>query len=73
MKKYQLVEKKAAEAGLKLAVNWANVGGPSVMNDALLSGSADFTASLCDVRRRSQAIIRDNPRRQESGGPQNSP
>ena len=36
MKKYQLVEKKAAEAGLKLAVNWANVGGPSVMNDAVL-------------------------------------
>ena len=45
MKKYQLVEKKAAEVGLKLTVNWANVGGPSVMNDALLSGSADFISA----------------------------
>ena len=45
MKKYQLIEKKAAEAGFKLTVNWANVGGPSVMNDALLSGSADFISA----------------------------
>jgi NitT/TauT family transport system substrate-binding protein len=45
MKKYQLIEKKAAEAGDKLTVNWANIGGPSVMNDALLSGSADFISA----------------------------
>jgi NitT/TauT family transport system substrate-binding protein len=45
MKHYGLIEKKAAEAGLKLTVNWANVGGPAVMNDALLSGSADFISA----------------------------
>lgn len=45
MKKYDLIEKEAAKAGLKIAVNWANVGGPSVMNDALLSGSADFISA----------------------------
>ena len=45
MKKYGLIEKKAAEAGLKLTVNWSNVGGPAVMNDALLSGSADFISA----------------------------
>src|ERR1035437_253611 len=45
MKKYELIEKKAAEAGLKLTVNWSNVGGPAVMNDALLSGSADFISA----------------------------
>ena len=45
MKQYGLIEKKAAEAGLKLTVNWANVGGPAVMNDALLSGSADFISA----------------------------
>lgn len=45
MKHHGLVEKKAAEAGLKLTVNWSNVGGPAVMNDALLSGSADFISA----------------------------
>jgi NitT/TauT family transport system substrate-binding protein len=45
MKQYGLIEKKAAEAGLKLTVNWANVGGPAVMNDALLAGSADFISA----------------------------
>lgn len=45
MKKYELIEKEAAKAGLKITVNWANVGGPSVMNDALLSGSADFISA----------------------------
>jgi NitT/TauT family transport system substrate-binding protein len=45
MKQYGLIEKKAAEAGLALTVNWANVGGPAVMNDALLSGSADFISA----------------------------
>jgi NitT/TauT family transport system substrate-binding protein len=45
MKKFQLVEKQAAKAGLKLTVNYANIGGPAVMNDALLSGSADFISA----------------------------
>jgi NitT/TauT family transport system substrate-binding protein len=45
MKKHGLIEKKAAEAGLILTVNWSNVGGPAVMNDALLSGSADFISA----------------------------
>jgi NitT/TauT family transport system substrate-binding protein len=45
MKQYGLIEKKADEAGLKLTVNWSNVGGPAVMNDALLSGSADFISA----------------------------
>lgn len=45
MKKYELVEKEAAKAGLKLTVNWSKIGGPSVMNDALLSGSADFISA----------------------------
>ncbi len=46
MQKYQLVEKYAAEAGLAgLHVRWIDIGGPSVMNDALLSGSVDFIAA----------------------------
>jgi ABC-type nitrate/sulfonate/bicarbonate transport system substrate-binding protein len=43
MEKHQLIEKHAKEAGIaNLKVRWINIGGPSVMNDALLSGSADF-------------------------------
>jgi NitT/TauT family transport system substrate-binding protein len=43
MEKYQLIEKHAKEAGVpNLKVRWINIGGPAVMNDALLSGSADF-------------------------------
>jgi NitT/TauT family transport system substrate-binding protein len=45
MKRHRLVEKHAAEAGLELTVNWSNVGGPAVMNDALLSGSAHFISA----------------------------
>jgi NitT/TauT family transport system substrate-binding protein len=45
MQKHQLIEKAAAEAGLVVKVNWANIGGPAVMNDALLSGSAHFVAA----------------------------
>jgi len=45
MKKHGLVEKNAAKAGIKLTVNWANVGGPSIMNEALLSGAADFISA----------------------------
>ncbi len=33
MEKYQLIEKHA-----KVKVHWINIGGPAVMNDALLSG-----------------------------------
>jgi NitT/TauT family transport system substrate-binding protein len=43
MQKHQLIEKHAREAGLPaLRARWINIGGPAVMNDALLSGSADF-------------------------------
>ena len=45
MKRHELIEKHAAQAGLKVSVNWANVGGPAVMNDALLSGSAHFISA----------------------------
>jgi NitT/TauT family transport system substrate-binding protein len=43
MQKHQLIEKQAKALGIpNLHVRWINIGGPSVMNDALLSGSADF-------------------------------
>jgi NitT/TauT family transport system substrate-binding protein len=43
IQKHQLIEKQAKALGLpNLHVRWINIGGPSVMNDALLSGSADF-------------------------------
>jgi len=46
MEKYQLVEKHARENGLTgLSVEWLNLGGPAIVNDALLSGSADFIAA----------------------------
>ena len=45
MKEHGLVEKHAKEAGLDVTVNWANIGGPSGMNDALLSGSAHFISA----------------------------
>src|ERR1700704_6942195 len=45
MQKYNLIEKHAEEAGLKVTVTWSNMGGPAVMNDALLSGSAHFIAA----------------------------
>ncbi|NNM72829.1 ABC transporter substrate-binding protein [Enterovirga aerilata] len=45
MQKHGLIEKFAEEAGVKLKVNWANIGGPAVMNDALLSGSAHFISA----------------------------
>ena len=37
MEKHHLIEKYA-----NVKVRWINIGGPAVMNDALLSGSADF-------------------------------
>ena len=46
MEKNKLVEKHAAEAGLpNLQVQWIELGGPSAMNDALLSGAVDFIAA----------------------------
>ena len=45
MQKYKLIEKYAEEAGAKVKVNWANIGGPAAMNDALLSGSAHFISA----------------------------
>jgi len=41
-----LIEEHAAAAGLAdLSVRWIDLGGPAVMNDALLSGSVDFIAA----------------------------
>ena len=46
MEKHRLIEKHAAEAGIKdLTVRWVDLGGPSVVNDALLSGAADYAAA----------------------------
>ncbi|MEY2658180.1 MAG: hypothetical protein RLZZ395_1922 [Pseudomonadota bacterium] len=45
MKTHNLIEKQAEKQGIKLKVNWANVGGPSAMIDALISGSADFVSA----------------------------
>ncbi|HEX5958423.1 MAG TPA: ABC transporter substrate-binding protein [Hyphomicrobiaceae bacterium] len=45
MRKHGLVEKHAKAAGIQLSVNWANVGGPAAMNDALLSGQAHFISA----------------------------
>jgi NitT/TauT family transport system substrate-binding protein len=43
MEDQKLVEKHAAKAGLNdLKVSWVTLGGPSAMNDALLSGGIDF-------------------------------
>jgi NitT/TauT family transport system substrate-binding protein len=41
-----LIEKHATAMGLtELTVRWIELGGPAVMNDALLSGSVDFIAA----------------------------
>lgn len=46
MEEYGLIEQHAREAGLRsLEVEWLRIGGPAVVNDALLSGSADFVAA----------------------------
>ncbi len=46
MEKHGLIEKHARESGLQgLTVRWIDLGGPSVVNDALLSGAADYTAA----------------------------
>jgi len=45
MEKRQIIEKHAKQAGLDVRVRWIDIGGPAVVNDALLSGSADFIAA----------------------------
>jgi NitT/TauT family transport system substrate-binding protein len=46
MEKHQLVEKHAKAAGISdLSIRWIDLGGPSVMNEALLSRSVDFIAA----------------------------
>jgi NitT/TauT family transport system substrate-binding protein len=46
MEKHGLIEKHARAAGVPdLTVRWIDLGGPSVVNDALLSGAADYTAA----------------------------
>jgi len=45
MKAHNLIEKHAEQAGVKVKVNWSNIGGPAGMIDALLSGSADFISA----------------------------
>jgi NitT/TauT family transport system substrate-binding protein len=46
MREQRLIEKHASAAGLPdLTVRWIDLGGPAVMNDALLSGSVDFIAA----------------------------
>ena len=45
MQKHRIIEKFAEEAGVKVTVSWPNIGGPAVMNDALLSGSAHYISA----------------------------
>lgn len=46
MREHGLIEKHAAQAGIPdLQVGWIELGGPAVVNDALLSGSVDFIAA----------------------------
>jgi NitT/TauT family transport system substrate-binding protein len=46
MREQALIEKHARAAGIDdLTVQWIDIGGPAVMNDALLSGSVDFIAA----------------------------
>jgi NitT/TauT family transport system substrate-binding protein len=46
MEKDRLIEKQAKAAGIpNLSVKWIDLGGPAIMNEALLSGSVDFIAA----------------------------
>jgi NitT/TauT family transport system substrate-binding protein len=46
MREHDLIEKHARAAGVDdVSVRWIDIGGPAVMNDALLSGSVDFIAA----------------------------
>ncbi|WP_428103282.1 ABC transporter substrate-binding protein [Candidatus Rariloculus sp.] len=46
MREHGLIENHARAAGIPdVEVRWIEIGGPAVMNDALLSGSVDFIAA----------------------------
>ncbi len=46
MREHDLIEKHAQAAGHEdISVRWIEIGGPAVMNDALLSGSVDVIAA----------------------------
>ncbi|RPH57931.1 MAG: ABC transporter substrate-binding protein [Acidobacteria bacterium] len=45
MEQQALIEQHARKAGLEVRVRWIDLGGPTIVNDALLSGSADFIAA----------------------------
>lgn len=46
MREHELIEKHARAAGIDdLTVRWIEIGGPAVVNDALLAGSVDFIAA----------------------------
>jgi NitT/TauT family transport system substrate-binding protein len=45
MEKHKLIEKYAEQAGIPLQIQWLDLGGPSIMNDALLSGQVDYMAA----------------------------
>ena len=45
MEKHGLIEQHARNAGVEVRVRWIDLGGPTIVNDALLSGSADFIAA----------------------------
>src|SRR4051812_4370787 len=46
IEKNHLLEKYAKETGAgDIRVQWIDLGGPAVMNDALLSGSAEFASA----------------------------
>lgn len=44
MEHNQLIEKQAKAQGIELKTRWAKLAGPAAINDALLSGSVNFSA-----------------------------
>src|SRR4026209_2203723 len=47
MEQNKLIEKHAASLGMAaIEVKWVDLGGPSALNDALLSGAVDFIAAV---------------------------
>lgn len=53
MQKYKLIEKYAEETGVTVTVNWSQLGGASVMNDILLSGTAHIISAVLPASSRS--------------------
>jgi NitT/TauT family transport system substrate-binding protein len=45
MERNGLIEKESSAAGVPVKVSWINIGGPTAVNDALLSNSVDFIAA----------------------------